>query len=293
MRFISYFATAKAFFSRLVDEDQPAISFQLLDLNNFGLTDDLYIKMNARGKPLTAFETFKARYEQKLGELFPDEIRTIGTLEYSVSDYFAHRMDTSWADFFWERRDPESNLYDQAVMNLFRAVALISRDPESESFIHDIAELRKRANKSSFSFFRNNGFLDHRFAEILFILLEMWCEGESGISKQLPNKKYFDEKKLFEKIVGEPTDLEFLEIVQFAGYVAFLYAHRDQFEPEVFQEWMRIIFNLSVNTKYDRPPEMQRSIAAIQQMVSNSSNILEYFADNDNPTVGFLSTASS
>ena len=36
------------------------IRFLLVGLEKFGLSDDLYIKMNARGKPLTAFETFKA-----------------------------------------------------------------------------------------------------------------------------------------------------------------------------------------------------------------------------------------
>jgi len=46
-------------FNRLVDDERPAITFELLPLEHFGLTDDLYIKMNARGKPLTSFETFK------------------------------------------------------------------------------------------------------------------------------------------------------------------------------------------------------------------------------------------
>ena len=60
------FASSSGLFGRLIDENHPAITFQLLDLKDFGLSDDLYIKMNARGKPLTPFETFKARYEEKL-----------------------------------------------------------------------------------------------------------------------------------------------------------------------------------------------------------------------------------
>jgi len=30
--------------------------------------EDLYIKMNSRGKPLTAFENFKARFEQDIAD---------------------------------------------------------------------------------------------------------------------------------------------------------------------------------------------------------------------------------
>lgn len=60
------FCNTAGLYGRLVDETAPAITFQLLKLQEFGLSDDLYIKMNARGKPLTNFETFKARFERDL-----------------------------------------------------------------------------------------------------------------------------------------------------------------------------------------------------------------------------------
>ena len=34
-------------------------------IKDMGLTDELYIKMNSRGKPLTQFEHFKAELEKK------------------------------------------------------------------------------------------------------------------------------------------------------------------------------------------------------------------------------------
>ena len=42
------------------------ISFQFFPMQNFNLTDDLYIKMNARGKSLTPFENFKAKFIQHI-----------------------------------------------------------------------------------------------------------------------------------------------------------------------------------------------------------------------------------
>jgi hypothetical protein len=136
------FASAHGLFERLVSEGKPAITFQLLDLKNFGLSDDLYIKMNARGKPLTQFETFKARYEQELGKQFAGEERLINNQKFPIADFVARRMDTSWSDFFWAYRDKETNLYDSAVMNLFRAMALVTRDPESKSYLEDVSTLR-------------------------------------------------------------------------------------------------------------------------------------------------------
>jgi hypothetical protein len=52
------FAGAAGTWSRLVSVDAPLIIFRLLPLASFNLSDDLYIKMNARGKPLTPFEVF-------------------------------------------------------------------------------------------------------------------------------------------------------------------------------------------------------------------------------------------
>lgn len=281
------FGESEGLFARLVDAEQSAITFQLLDLENFGLSDDLYIKMNARGKPLTPFETFKARYEQVLKDQFVGESRLIGGQSFSVADYFAQRMDTLWADFFWCHRDKDTNLYDGAVMNLFRVVALITRHPESDSYLKDIVSLRGKALKSSHSVFQNSGWLDERFSETLFMLLETWTKEGKEFAAQLPGTHFFDEIAMFEKAVKKPI-LEFTEIVQFVGYVEFLQKHgKDDIDPEIFQEWMRVIFNLSVNTAYHRPPDMQQSIRGILKLVPHSGAILEHFADSDEPTKGF------
>jgi hypothetical protein len=45
---------------KIIDRDNPAITFHFLNLDKFGLTDELYVKMNARGKALSDFENFKA-----------------------------------------------------------------------------------------------------------------------------------------------------------------------------------------------------------------------------------------
>lgn len=75
---------------RLVDPDEPAISFHLLPIEQMGLSEDLYIKMNSRGKPLTPFENFKARFEQTLETSCPDRVKD-----------FALKVDGDWADLLW------------------------------------------------------------------------------------------------------------------------------------------------------------------------------------------------
>ena len=49
--------------TRLLTDD-CRIRFYCLDFGTFGLSDDLYIKMNSRGKPLTEYEIFKSQLEK-------------------------------------------------------------------------------------------------------------------------------------------------------------------------------------------------------------------------------------
>ena len=283
----SRFTPAQGLFERLVSESRPAITFQLLDLNNFGLSDDLYIKMNARGKPLTQFETFKARYEQELTKQVSEEFRSINKQKLSIVEFVARRMDTTWSDFFWSYRDKQSNLYDNAVMNVFRALALVTRDPESKSYIEDVSTLCSTWRAPSYSDFHSKGWLDRNFTTTLICLLEVWSAKADSLGAQLPDNRFFDEEEILKKLIARPAELSYTEVVQFAAYSSFILKHEGTLDPQVFQDWMRIIFNLSVNTYYDRPDDLQRSMLGLKTLLPQSGSILKYFATSDKPTAGF------
>ena len=104
---------AKELLERLKSADSP-ISFYLLNMEdkNMPLTDDLYIKMNARGKTLTDFENFKADLlKYKLSDreyLIPEN----DTSENS----FSLLLDTRWTDLFWPYRSAEYHI-DEIYLN--------------------------------------------------------------------------------------------------------------------------------------------------------------------------------
>lgn len=86
------------------------IKFSFLELRDFGLTDDLYIKMNARGKPLSEFENFKAEFEKELSQ----EIKA--------------KLDNNWLDLFWGLKDSDKegidlSSVDKRYMAFFNRVA--------------------------------------------------------------------------------------------------------------------------------------------------------------------------
>jgi hypothetical protein len=279
------FKLLSGLFGRLVDEDKPAITFQLLDLENFGLSDDLYIKMNARGKPLTAFETFKARYELELKSLLEDTTFEFGGQHFNASEYFARRMDITWADLFWRLRDDANDLYDDAVMNVFRAVALVTRQPDHQEYINDVNTLRNWT--PSYTDFNARGWLDKRFTIALIHLLDSWCGDSGKLNRLLPDDRFFDEESVFKKIVSNGANLVYTEIVQIAAYSAFIVKYQPSVDSNAFQEWMRIILNLSINTDYNRPADLQRSIRGLDELLEISRDVVQHFVQSERPASGF------
>ena len=67
------------------------ITFEILYLDEFKLTDELYVKMNARGKPLTLFENFKAEFESY--------IEKTGDNKEVIANKAS--FDNEWLNIFW------------------------------------------------------------------------------------------------------------------------------------------------------------------------------------------------
>lgn len=109
---------APAALERLTDRDQPAIHFHVLNLAEMGLDDDIYVRMNSRGKPLTDFEIFKARFGAKLEQFSP-----------AKAHEFAQLIDGSWLDIFWAalakgtEEPPAAAEVDAAILRYMRYLA--------------------------------------------------------------------------------------------------------------------------------------------------------------------------
>lgn len=81
-----------------------AITFYFLPIKDMGLTDDLYIKMNSRGKPLTMFEHFKAELE-----------REIRSQDEEIANRVIAKIDREWTDLLWNYRDSGNRLADDVI----------------------------------------------------------------------------------------------------------------------------------------------------------------------------------
>ena len=95
---------------------EGAITFYFLPIRDMGLTDELYIKMNSRGKPLTRFEHFKAELE-----------RCIRSIDEPCARRIMRKIDRDWTDMLWRYRDsgrgiPEDTVIDDEFLKYFHFV---------------------------------------------------------------------------------------------------------------------------------------------------------------------------
>lgn len=122
---------------RLVHPVAPAVTFHLLATDQLGAPEDLYIKMNSRGRPLTVFENFKARFEQLLGRSWPERLPE-----------FAAKVDGEWADLLWRYRG-DGAVIDDEFLRYFRFVTEICEwDDDEDTRKFDGWELRDRAERT-------------------------------------------------------------------------------------------------------------------------------------------------
>lgn len=95
---------------------EGCITFYFLPIKDMGLTDELYIKMNSRGKPLTLFEHFKAELER--------EIRNI---DDELANKIMPKIDIDWTDLLWKYRNSntgslDDNIIDDEFLRYFRFI---------------------------------------------------------------------------------------------------------------------------------------------------------------------------
>lgn len=102
------------------------INFSFLDLKDFNLSDELYVKMNGRGKQLSTFENFKAW----LFGVIEDEHIIDSTLWNS----YKQKFDIDWNDLFWKYKADGVYDIDNAYFNYFK-LSLLNESVKNVTFV--------------------------------------------------------------------------------------------------------------------------------------------------------------
>lgn len=136
--------------------EKRKITFDYIDIKSdeFKLTDELYIKMNSRGKPLTSFENFKASFSEILSakdtEFIDDRLDFEGS-RITYQQYFAFKIDNIWTDLFWDFTLSKGKDISSCFMNFFTYIAQMcyfkdNKDKSVTDFKRDFSLFKKKEN---------------------------------------------------------------------------------------------------------------------------------------------------
>ena len=282
-------------YERITNTSEPYITFQFLDLHSFGLSDELYIKMNARGKPLTIFENFKAKLEQKINSFEGDWPEYTLPFQDNASgyDYFIHKVDTDWADLFWPYRNvcSDDDTFDDELMNFIRLVI-------AYQYLVDHKDSPIDLHVNSGEFFGRNGRLEpltlSQYEELRCLNKEfiirlisyldlIYRDGlvENKINRYLDTDNYYNEHKTLKNVLK--NDASYDDKLRF--YAFYNYVAKSPTDEEL-KEWLRVIFNLTENTIINTADEFNKALFTIDNLCQHDSPILETLA-NDVEISGF------
>jgi len=266
-------------YERLTSTEVPRVRFRLLELEDFLLADDLYLKMNARGKALTSFEVFKAQLEAFASRELADQAAPHLTSK-PWRRYLEEQLDGAWTDMLWRTGAHDApNSLDDRFMHLLRAIALVGLDlrkaadedednppnavasnKEHQRRVREALEHLLDTPQPSFSALREHGCVDRRFFETLTRLLDILSH-EPGAPSFLGRTDYLHEGDLFERVLRgrsarETDGLTFTDWVKFRAWCAYLLAapsvRSTEGGRESLHDWIRLVANLAHNSDITR-----------------------------------------
>lgn len=255
---------------------EGAITFYFLAIKDMGLTDDLYIKMNSRGKPLTQFEHFKAELERK-----------ISLVDKEISQRLSSKIDKDWTELLWQYRSSD-NTIDDEFLRYFKFVCDIicyknGDSPQGKS--NDVFDLLNE-------YFTGNKDEIIRNITIFENYFDCWC----SLSNEIPSeffKRFIsheheigkikidnrDEIDIFKDCLKKYSDISgrrrafpLNRIVMLYGIISYL-LNKFKIREAQFVRRLRIINNLIMNSEDEISDSESRSsgnrMPAILKQVDN------------------------
>lgn len=285
-------AIAKEQHKHPVSFDQlESLQFRSFDIGAYELTDELYIKMNRRGKQLESIENLKADFVGYLKKIGHD---------FSKPDSYDRKLDHEWADMAWGCRENED--FDIRYLRLFNRYFYnlwIMDNPSKEE------------EKNSTPEYLNLHFTgtDYRGFEAYEKILSAkegriermvrffnFLASDRGImySDHL-RSPWRDKNKEQDSVYPYLLDIERLSMLdRIALYALMLYIDNASDEElqnsEHYQAWMRIVWNLIADPKLRSYQAQRRYMLLLAQLAPYSTTIESFLISPDIEKIGISST---
>ena len=250
---------------------QSPISFYFLPIKDMGLTDELYIKMNSRGKPLSLFEHFKAELEKEMI-----------LVDSALAKKIIAKFDREWLDLLWRYRDgktgsSDDNTTDDEFLNYFRYIC--------DVICYGLGESPQFRSSDEFDLIQLYFSKDNETARENMLTLERsfdcWCNmpnydtpraflesfmsSEHETGKIKVESRYRDKIDIFEDCLHTYSEMSGRQRLFPLNRFVMLYAincylqHAEEITEENFRRRIRIINNLLQNSEDEVADRIDRN----------------------------------
>ncbi|MBV8252330.1 MAG: DUF262 domain-containing protein [Chitinophaga sp.] len=274
--------------SQLLYSKLNLLSFYILPLDGFNLSDELYIKMNARGKQLTDFENFKAdliNWLQDNQNPFKNEFATYvvaggRSMPYHMS--FAQKLDNEWTNLFWgliknnafgntateKAVDPFFNRFFYRYL-LNRYILASSLDHEKIGRDEVYQKLQRESGYAGFHHFKDI-FSQENVTQAIEKILDCLSSNWNSINEYM-HASWNERLSLFEGEITQSHRVLFLAVT--------LYVERFDYDETCFKQWMRVVWNIVANTDINDVSSMVAAMKVVNELSLKANKIYSLLSD--------------
>lgn len=272
------------------------LQFYVKSLGLFNLSEELYIKMNARGLQLSPFENFKADLVNFISN------KKYGKYQELVSLYkkdssdkipfhfnFSIKLDAKWVDIFWKNGAED---FDDAFMSFFSRFFACKYIIASKN---NVSDRDMRTDKNIKNFYTNaeeqigtNEYFGFKTYETLLDAHPEYILTLDKVLDVLYQYDYLSEEKcithqllpVWEKTKDTDGDdfycntsakMSHVKLIALAAVIEYIEAIR--FDIATFEQWMRVVWNVIENTNID-------SLTPVSSLVRKFSAVIHFIAKN-------------
>ena len=296
------------YYERLTGNYCPIVFYYLE--KDFGNSDDLYIKMNARGEQLTSFENFKADLIGYISiQAEKEKASPKGQNQWKnlmdETDGIPIKMDTTWTDIFWNNKSKAYRIDDIyfAFLNRFFLNKIICQKEKDGEYSYTADSLEK--DNPSFSFLYGNkgddsniqyndlGLYKYLKEEIPYDFFDSLqktlnayynLEWGNAFPEWVESKfefipKFKDDKEI--STLGQKERVVFHAVCRYFENDGNKNGNKNGFDETSFKQWMRIVWNIVENSGIETISAMIGAMRLIDELSEHSHEIYAFLS---NPT---------
>ena len=283
------------------------IQFYVKSLGYFDLSEELYIKMNARGLQLSPFENFKADLTNFISDKeyvpFRQQVALYkkdceAKVEFKFN--FSVKLDAKWIDIFWKKGFAN---FDAAYMSFFSRFfackyivstrdIVTDRDMRQDKTLrHIYTEAENRNEANEYLGFQEFEQLLNEHPEYVLTLDKVfdvfyeydYKEAKKAIYEMMvPSWEKDEEGDDF--YCNTASKMTQTKLVVFGAVIEFIEAYKT-FDVHTFRQWMRVVWNVVENTNID-------SLTPVSSLIRKFSAVIRYIARSSEEGITFYEALS-